>query len=53
MRALSSVTAQLGGMAAMTWLVPTLLLAFVAVLASYLPARKAIRIDPVQAMRCE
>ncbi|MDR3701426.1 MAG: ABC transporter permease [Candidatus Sulfopaludibacter sp.] len=44
---------QLGGMDAPTCLTVALLLGAVAVLASYIPARKALRVDPVQALRWE
>jgi predicted permease len=50
---LSSTVANLGGLDAVTCISVALLLSFVAILAGYLPARKALRVDPVQALRCE
>jgi putative ABC transport system permease protein len=52
-RILSSQLANTGGLDAVTCISVALLLGVVAVLASYLPSRKALRVDPVQALRCE
>jgi len=52
-RILSSAIAGLGGLDAVTSISVALLLSGVAILASYLPARKALRVDPVRALRCE
>jgi ABC-type antimicrobial peptide transport system permease subunit len=48
-RAMSNV----GELEASTCVAVSVFLAAVALLASYLPARKALRVDPVQALRCE
>ncbi len=50
---LATTVEQLGGMDAPTCLTVALLLGAVAALASYVPARKALRVDPVQALRWE
>lgn len=49
----SSVLSHLGSLDATTCASVSCLLAFVAVFASYIPARKGLRVDPVSAMRCE
>jgi ABC-type antimicrobial peptide transport system permease subunit len=45
--------AKFGELDAVTCATVSLILGGVALLASYLPARKALRVDPVQAVRCE
>jgi len=52
-RIFSSVVAGFGGLDVTTCASVCCVLAAVAVLASYVPARKALRVDPVAAMRCE
>jgi putative ABC transport system permease protein len=52
-RVLAKGLGEIGGIDAATCALVSLLLAAVALLASYLPARKALRVDPVQALRCE
>jgi ABC-type antimicrobial peptide transport system permease subunit len=52
-RILSRSIAKFGELDAVTCVSVSVLLGAVAVLANYLPARKALRVDPVQALRCE
>jgi ABC-type antimicrobial peptide transport system permease subunit len=52
-RILAKGLGQLGGLDPATCVSVALLLGAVALLASYLPSRKALRVDPVQALRCE
>ncbi len=52
-RLMSSAIADIGGFDAATYSLPALLLAGIAVLASYLPARKALKVDPIRALRWE
>ncbi len=52
-RILSSTLADFGGLDAVTCVSVALLLSVVAILASYLPARKALRVDPMQVLRFE
>jgi putative ABC transport system permease protein len=52
-RILAASIRGLPGMNAGTFISVTLLLAAASLLASYLPSRKALRVDPVQALRCE
>jgi ABC-type antimicrobial peptide transport system permease subunit len=52
-RILSRSIAKFGELDAATCVSVSVLLGAVAVLANYLPARKALRVDPVQALRCE
>jgi predicted permease len=52
-RILAKSLGQLGGLDPVTCVSVAVLLGGVALLASYLPSRKALRVDPVQALRCE
>jgi predicted permease len=52
-RIFSSVVADFGGLDSATCISVALLLGVVALLASYMPARKALRVDPAQVLRCE
>ena len=52
-RILAKGLGQLGGLDPVTCVSVALLLGAVALLASYLPSRRALRVDPVQALRCE
>ena len=45
--------AKVGELDALTCVTVAVFLAGFAMLAGYLPARKALRVDPVQALRCE
>jgi predicted permease len=52
-RIMASQLANLGGLDAITCASAVLSLAVVAAFASYAPARKALRVDPAQALRCD
>lgn len=52
-RILAATIEQLGGLDAATCISLALLLGAASLLAGYLPSRKALRVDPVQALRCE
>lgn len=52
-RILSSALADFGGLDSATCVSVALLLGVVAILASYMPARKALRVDPANVLRCE
>jgi predicted permease len=52
-RIFSALVVDIGGIDPITVAAPTLLLGCIAMLASYLPARKAAGIDPVQILRME
>jgi predicted permease len=52
-RVMASSLAQLGHLDAPTCMAVSLLLAAVALTASYLPARKALRVDPAESLRSE
>ena len=52
-RILAASIQGLGGLDAGTCISVILLLGSASLLASYLPSRKALRVDPVQALRCE
>jgi predicted permease len=52
-RIFARMMTQVGELDAATCIAVSAFLAAVALLASYLPARKALRIDPAQALRCE
>jgi putative ABC transport system permease protein len=52
-RFLSSLLFQVHPLDLLTTLIVSLTLAAVALLANYLPARKASRVDPMAALRCE
>lgn len=52
-RIFSSQLADFGGLDSATCISVAFLLGVVALLASYMPARKALRVDPAQVLRCE
>jgi len=52
-RFLSSLLFGVGAYDALTFLSVALLLVIVALAASYVPARRAVRVDPIVALRCE
>jgi predicted permease len=52
-RVFARTMSQLGELDAATCVAVSMFLAAVALLASYLPARKALRVDPALALRCE
>jgi predicted permease len=52
-RIMASTVAWLGGLDTVTWVSPAVLLAVVAMLATYFPARRALQVDPMMAIRCE
>jgi ABC-type lipoprotein release transport system permease subunit len=52
-RLFSAVVLDIGGLDAITLGAPALLLGAVAAVASYLPSRKAMRVDPLQTVRSE
>ena len=52
-RVFAGLLSQVGELDAATCVAVSVFLAAVALLASYLPARKALRVDPARALRCE
>ena len=52
-RIFAKAMSEVGELDAVTCVSVSVFLAAVALLASYLPARKALRVDPAQALRCE
>jgi ABC-type lipoprotein release transport system permease subunit len=52
-RIFSSIVTNFGGFDFATCISVVLLLGAVTILACYLPARKALSVDPVQVLRCE
>ncbi|MEO6003663.1 MAG: hypothetical protein ABIZ04_24595 [Opitutus sp.] len=52
-RVLSSIALGIGGNDPLAIVMATMLLVAVAMLACWLPARRAARVDPMTALRCE
>ena len=52
-RVMSSLLYQVGSNDPLTLMVVSAILTVVAVLASYIPSRRATKVDPMAALRCE